>query len=96
MLRDKPRIIDIKLPAMSSTNTVTVKLDDYKISPAEQAAMKIFPLASGNFSVAKSKISGGNYKIVVTASGSVSANTKLPVLCFAGGVDEVVVAAVDA
>jgi hypothetical protein len=89
MLRDKPRVIRIKLPAMTSTKTVTVKLDDLKISPAEQASLEIFPMASGNFSVAKSKISGGNYKIVVTASGNVSANTMLPILCIAGGVDDV-------
>ena len=89
MLRDKPRVINIKLPAMTSTKTVTVLLDDLKISPAEQADLRIFPLATGNFSAAKSKISGGNYKIVVTASGNVSANTMLPILCIAGGVDDV-------
>jgi hypothetical protein len=89
MLRDKPRIIKVTLPALSSADTVTILLDDLKISPAEQAILMVFALATGNFSVAKSKVSGGNYKLVITASGSVSASTVVPLLCMAGGVDAI-------
>ena len=95
MLRDKPRVIRIKVPAMTSGKKVTLPLDNLKISPAEQASLNTIPLATGAFSVAKEKISDGNYKIVITASGSVNANTVIPILCMAGGVDDYAPAAVD-
>lgn len=80
MLRDKVRIIKLTLPALSSTNTATLQLADMGIGKGEQESMQVLTLTSGNYSIAKVKNSDGTYKLVVTASGSVSNNTVAIVL----------------
>ena len=76
MLRDKMLVFQITVPAMTSGKTVTLKTKDLKIPDGEAVSLQVLPISSGNYSVAKKyNTTTKKYTIVVTASGSVNANT---------------------
>lgn len=96
MLRDKALPVKVTLPAMSSTNTVTIDLGKLGMGIAEQEAVKVVPASTGNYSMSKVKLSNGNYALRFTATGSVTASTVawawlMPI----GFLPEVTVAAID-
>ena len=97
MLRDKLLPVRVKLPAMSSTNTVTIDLGTLGMGIAEQEAAKVVPVTTGNYAMSKVKLTSGNYALRFTASGSVSANTiAWALLVPIGVIPEIAPAAVDA
>ena len=98
MLRDKMRVVKVKTPAMSNTNTLTIDLEKLGIPLGEVESLKFLLLTSGNYTVAKKfNTTTKKWTLVVTATGSVSANTVITLLAQAvADFIEITVAAVDA
>lgn len=97
MLTDKGIILTFKLPALSSTETCTYPLDNLQIGFAAQENLKITALTSGNYAVTKALNSAGTgYNLVVTASGSVSANTLVHVFAIVVAKNDVITLSKDA
>lgn len=98
MLRDKMRVFQVTLPAMTSTKTVTINLTKVGIALGEVESLKFVPITTGNFTVAKKwDTTNKKWTLVITATGTVSASTVVSIL--AQAVSEfikITVAAVDA
>ncbi len=81
MLRDKMRVVQVTVPAMTSTKTCTIDLEKLGIPLGEVESLKFLLLTSGNYTVAKKyNTTTKKWTLVVTATGSVSANTVITLL----------------
>lgn len=98
MLRDKMRVVKVKVPAMTSTKTCTIDLEKQGIPLGEVESLEFLLLTSGNYTVEKKfNTTTKKWTLVVTATGSVTANTVITLLAQAvADFIEITVAAVDA
>lgn len=98
MLRDKMRVLQVTVPAMTSGKTCTIDLEEQGISKGEVESLKFLKLTGGNFTVAKQfNTTTKKWTLVITATGSVTANTVIDILAQAvAEFTKITVAAVDA
>ena len=98
MLRDRMRVLQVTVPAMTSGKTCTIDLEELGIPKGEVESLKFLKITSGNFTVAKKfNTTTKKWTLVITASGSVSANTVIDILAQAvAEFTKITVAAVDA
>ena len=81
MLRDKMRVFQVTLPALTSTKTCTIDLEELGIPLGEVESLKFLPLTTGNYTVAKKyNTTSKKWTLVITATGNVTANTVVNLL----------------
>ena len=97
MLKDKGEIVEITMPAMSSTNTSTISIASLLgVSEGVAASVKGFLLSGTNVTLSEKKV-GGKMCFRLTATGSVSANAKAYIYAqVVGSMAKAVISAKDA